>query len=289
MSRPEPMPTRFDPTSFEGRWYAAWEGSGAFAPALPSERPPFVILIPPPNVTGKLHIGHALQFTLQDLMIRWRRMQGFNALWLPGTDHAGIATQVMVERELAKEGSSRRELGRERFLERMWAWKAQYKDNISHQAKAMGASCDWSRERFTLDPMLSRAVRHAFVQLHDEGLIYRAHRLINWCPRCLTALSDLEVVHKDIDGGMWDFAYPLADGGEIVVSTSRPETMLGDTAVAVHPDDERYRHLVGKLGPAPVRGPHLPGDRRRRPGGSGVRDGRGQGDAGARPQRLRHR
>jgi len=247
VSRPEPMPTRFDPTSFEGRWYAAWEGSGAFAPALPSERPPFVILIPPPNVTGKLHIGHALQFTLQDLMIRWRRMQGFNALWLPGTDHAGIATQVMVERELAKEGSSRRELGRERFLERMWAWKAQYKDNISHQAKAMGASCDWSRERFTLDPMLSRAVRHAFVQLHDEGLIYRAHRLINWCPRCLTALSDLEVVHKDIDGGMWDFAYPLADGGEIVVSTSRPETMLGDTAVAVHPDDERYRHLVGKL------------------------------------------
>ncbi|TAM52750.1 MAG: valine--tRNA ligase [Acidobacteria bacterium] len=241
------MPTRFDPTSFEERWYAAWESSGAFAPALPSERPPFVILIPPPNVTGKLHIGHALQFTLQDLMIRWRRMQGFNALWLPGTDHAGIATQVMVERELAKEGTSRRELGRDRFLERMWAWKTQYKDNISHQAKAMGASCDWTRERFTLDPMLSRAVRHAFVKLHDEGLIYRAHRLINWCPRCLTALSDLEVVHKDIDGGMWDFAYPLADGGEIVVSTSRPETMLGDTAVAVHPDDERYRHLVGKL------------------------------------------
>ncbi len=206
-----------------------------------------MILIPPPNVTGKLHIGHALQFTLQDLMIRWRRMQGFNALWLPGTDHAGIATQVMVERELAKEGSSRRDLGREKFLERMWAWKAQYKDNISHQAKALGASCDWTRERFTLDPMLSRAVRHAFVQLHGEGLIYRAHRLINWCPRCLTALSDLEVVHKDIDGGMWDFAYPLADGGEIVVSTSRPETMLGDTAVAVHPEDERYRHLVGKL------------------------------------------
>ncbi len=247
MSRPEPMPTRFDPTSFEGRWYAAWERSGAFTPALPSERPPFVILIPPPNVTGKLHIGHALQFTLQDLMVRWRRMQGFNALWLPGTDHAGIATQVMVERELAKEGSSRRELGRERFLERMWAWKVRYKDNISQQAKAMGASCDWSRERFTLDPMLSRAVRHAFVKLHDEGLIYRAHRLINWCPRCLTALSDLEVVHKDIDGGMWDFAYPLADGGEIVVSTSRPETMLGDTAIAVHPDDERYRGVVGKL------------------------------------------
>ncbi len=247
MSRPEPLPTRFDPAAFEERWYSSWESSGAFTPAVPSDKPPFVILIPPPNVTGKLHIGHALQFTLQDLVIRWRRMQGHNALWLPGTDHAGIATQVMVERELAKEGTSRRELGRERFLERMWQWKAQYKDNISRQAKALGASCDWTRERFTLDPTLSRAVRHAFVSLHREGLIYRAHRLINWCPRCLTALSDLEVVHKEIDGGMWDFAYPLVDGGEIVVSTSRPETMLGDTAVAVHPEDERYRHLVGKL------------------------------------------
>ncbi len=247
MSRPEPLPTRFDPASFEGKWYASWEASGAFTPELPSAKPPYVILIPPPNVTGKLHIGHALQFTLQDLIVRWRRMQGRNALWLPGTDHAGIATQVMVERELAKEGTSRRELGRERFLERMWQWKAQYKDNISHQAKALGASCDWTRERFTLDPMLSRAVRHAFVSLHREGLIYRAHRLINWCPRCLTALSDLEVVHKDVDGGMWDFAYPLVEGGEIVVSTSRPETMLGDTAVAVHPEDPRYAGLVGKL------------------------------------------
>jgi valyl-tRNA synthetase len=245
--RPEQLPTRFDPTSFEGRWYEAWEASGAFTPELPSEKPPFVILIPPPNVTGKLHIGHALQFTLQDLVIRWRRMQGYNALWLPGTDHAGIATQVMVERELAKEGTNRRELGREKFLTRMWEWKAQYKDNISHQAKALGASCDWSRERFTLDEMLSGAVKHAFVSLYREDLIYRAHRLINWCPRCLTALSDLEVVHKEIDGGMWDFAYPLVDGGEVVVSTSRPETMLGDTAVAVHPEDERYRGLVGKL------------------------------------------
>jgi valyl-tRNA synthetase len=247
VGRPEQLPTRFDPTSFEARWYAAWEASGAFTPDLPSTKRPFVILIPPPNVTGKLHIGHALQFTLQDLVIRWRRMQGYNALWLPGTDHAGIATQVMVERELAKEGTSRQELGREAFLERMWAWKAQYKDNISRQAKALGASCDWTRERFTLDENLSRAVRHAFVSLHREGLIYRAHRLINWCPRCLTALSDLEVVHKEIDGGMWDFAYPLAEGGEIVVSTSRPETMLGDTAVAVHPDDPRYRTLIGKL------------------------------------------
>ncbi len=246
MSSEHLLPPRFDPKSFEERWYERWERSGAFTPEVPSSKPPFVILIPPPNVTGKLHIGHALQFTLQDLVIRWRRMQGHNALWLPGTDHAGIATQVMVERELAKEGTSRHALGRERFLERMWAWKEKYKDNISRQARALGASCDWTRERFTLDPILSRAVRHAFVTLYEEGLIYRAHRLINWCPRCLTALSDLEVVHKDLDGGMWDFAYPVDGGGEIVVSTTRPETMLGDTAVAVHPDDERYRHLIGR-------------------------------------------
>ena len=246
MSSEHLLPTRFDPTSFEARWYETWERAGAFTPALASHKPPFVILIPPPNVTGKLHIGHALQFTLQDLVIRWRRMQGFNALWLPGTDHAGIATQVMVERELAREGTSRHALGREAFLQRMWAWKEQYKDNIGRQARALGASCDWTRERFTLDPMLSRAVRHAFVTLYGEGLIYRAHRLINWCPRCLTALSDLEVVHREIDGGMWDFAYPVEGGGEIVVSTTRPETMLGDTAVAVHPEDERYRHLIGR-------------------------------------------
>ncbi len=243
----ETLPTRFEPSAFESQWYARWEASGAFTPELPSKKPPFVILIPPPNVTGKLHIGHALQFTLQDIMIRYKRMDGYNALWLPGTDHAGIATQVMVERELAKEGLTRHLLGREQFLQRMWAWKEQYATNISSQAKALGASCDWTRERFTLDPMLSRAVIHAFVRLYEEGLIYRAHRLINWCPRCLTALSDLEVVHKDINGGLWDFAYPVEGGGEIVVSTTRPETMLGDTAVAVHPEDERYKHLIGRF------------------------------------------
>ncbi|GBC79429.1 Valine--tRNA ligase [bacterium HR09] len=243
----ETLPTRFEPSQFEGKWYARWEASGAFTPELPSQKPPFVILIPPPNVTGKLHIGHALQFALQDIMIRYKRMDGYNALWLPGTDHAGIATQVMVERELAKEGLTRHDLGREKFLERMWAWKQQYATNISSQAKALGASCDWTRERFTLDPMLSRAVIHAFVRLYQEGLIYRAHRLINWCPRCLTALSDLEVVHKEINGGLWDFAYPVEGGGEIVVSTTRPETMLGDTAVAVHPEDERYKHLIGRF------------------------------------------
>lgn len=243
----ETLPTRFEPSEFEGKWYARWEASGAFTPEQPSNKPPFVILIPPPNVTGKLHIGHALQFTLQDIMIRYKRMDGYNALWLPGTDHAGIATQVMVERELAKEGLTRHMLGREKFLKRMWAWKEQYATNISSQAKALGASCDWTRERFTLDPMLSRAVIHAFVRLYHQGLIYRAHRLINWCPRCLTALSDLEVVHKEINGGLWDFAYPVEGGGEIVVSTTRPETMLGDTAVAVHPEDQRYKHLIGRF------------------------------------------
>ncbi len=242
----EMLPTRFDPSSFEDRWYRAWEASGAFTPEVPSEKPPFCIVIPPPNVTGILHIGHALQFTLQDLVIRWRRMQGYNALWLPGTDHAGIATQVMVERQLASEGLDRHRLGREKFLERMWAWKEEHKDNISRQAKALGSSCDWTRERFTLDEGLSRAVRRAFVTLHREGLIYRDRRLINWCPRCHTALSDLEVVHREHEGRLWDFAYPLDGGGEIVVSTTRPETMLGDTAIAVHPGDERYREMVGR-------------------------------------------
>ncbi len=239
------LDTRYEPLSFERGWYERWEASGAFAPELPSTKPPFCIVIPPPNVTGKLHIGHALQFTLQDLVIRWRRMQGYNALWLPGTDHAGIATQVMVERQLAREGLSRQELGRDAFLERMWAWKEEHKDNISVQAKALGSSCDWGRERFTLDEGLSQAVLHSFVTLHEQGLIYRDRRLINWCVRCHTALSDLEVVHQDVQGRLTDFAYPLEEGGEIVVSTTRPETMLGDTAIAVHPDDPRYRHLAG--------------------------------------------
>ncbi len=239
------LPTRYDPETFESRWYSSWESSGAFAPTLDDHRPPFCIVIPPPNVTGVLHIGHALQFTLQDLIIRWRRMQGYDALWLPGTDHAGIATQVMVERQLAKEGTTRQELGRDRFLDRMWRWKEEHKDNISRQAKALGSSCDWSRERFTLDPGLSRAVRRAFVTLHDQGLVYRDQRLINWCPRCHTALSDLEVVHQQQEGHLWDFAYPLEGGGEIVVSTTRPETMLGDTAIAVHPADPRYVRVVG--------------------------------------------
>ncbi len=240
------LPKRYDPQSFETSWYERWESSGAFTPEVPSDKPPFCIVIPPPNVTGNLHIGHALQFTLQDLVIRWRRMQGYNVLWLPGTDHAGIATQVMVERQLAKEGISRHEIGREAFLERVWQWKEEHGGTITRQARALGSSCDWTRERFTLDPGLSKAVRRAFVTLHREGLVYRDKRLINWCIRCHTALSDLEVVHQDSQGKLWDFAYPLEEGGQIVVSTTRPETMLGDTAIAVHPEDERYRHLVGK-------------------------------------------
>ncbi len=240
------LPKRYDPASFETAWYERWESSGAFTPEVPSEKPPFCIVIPPPNVTGNLHIGHALQFTLQDLVIRWRRMQGYNTLWLPGTDHAGIATQVMVERQLSKEGLDRHEIGREAFLERVWQWKAEHGGTITRQARALGSSCDWTRERFTLDEGLSRAVRRAFVTLYREGLIRRDKRLINWCVRCHTALSDLEVVHQETTGKMWDFAYPLEDGGEIVVSTTRPETMLGDTAIAVHPDDERYRDVVGK-------------------------------------------
>ncbi len=240
------LPKRFDPAAFEARWYERWERSGAFTPEVPSDRPPFCIVIPPPNVTGTLHIGHALQFTLQDLVIRWRRMQGYNALWLPGTDHAGIATQVMVERQLAREGLDRHRLGREEFLRRVWAWKEEHGGRITQQARALGSSCDWTRERFTLDPGLSRAVRRAFVELYREGLIYRDKRLINWCVRCRTALSDLEVVHQETEGKLWDFAYPLEGGGEIVVSTTRPETMLGDTAIAVHPDDPRYRDLIGR-------------------------------------------
>ncbi len=252
------LDTRYEPSSFERGWYERWEASGAFSPELPSSKPPFCIVIPPPNVTGKLHIGHALQFTLQDLVIRWRRMQGYNALWLPGTDHAGIATQVMVERQLARECTSRQALGRDAFLERMWTWKEEHKDNISVQAKALGSSCDWSRERFTLDEGLSQAVLHSFVTLHEQGLIYRDRRLINWCVRCHTALSDLEVVHQDIQGRLTDFAYPLEDGGEVVVSTTRPETMLGDSAIAVHPGDPRYHSLVGRFARHPFLDRRIP-------------------------------
>ncbi len=253
------METRFDPQSFELRWQREWAERGWFKADAASSRPPFCIMIPPPNVTGKLHMGHALQSTLQDLLTRWRRMQGYEALWLPGTDHAGIATQLMVERQLAKEGTSRAELGRERFLERMWEWKGTYGDNIRRQLERMGASCDFSRQRFTLDEGLSRAVREAFVRLHRDGRIYRGEYIVNWSTGLDTAISDLEVEMRSVKDKLWQIAYPIEGSGErVVVATTRPETMLGDTAIAFHPEDERYRHLAGSRAVIPVAGRAIP-------------------------------
>jgi valyl-tRNA synthetase len=248
----------FDPASVEPRLYDQWEASGAFRPERALERDPaakpFSIVIPPPNVTGSLHIGHALNNTLQDVLARFHRMRGEAVLWLPGTDHAGIATQMVVERQLAAAGNAgRREMGREAFVEKVWAWKAESGGTITRQLRRLGASCDWSRERFTLDEGLSAAVRKVFVSLYKQGLLYRDKRLVNWDPQFQTAISDLEVEQREVDGQYWRFAYPLEDGsGEIVVATTRPETMLGDTAVAVHPDDERYQHLIGKKVRLPI-------------------------------------
>jgi len=244
----------FDPKTAEPRLYAAWEASGGFAPTSDPAAEPFSIVIPPPNVTGSLHIGHALNNTLQDVLIRFERMRGKAALWLPGTDHAGIATQMVVERQLAEAGNrSRRDMGRDEFVAKVWEWKAKSGGTIVNQLKRLGASCDWSRERFTLDEGLSAAVRKVFVTLHKQKLIYRDKRLVNWDPHFQTAISDLEVEQREVDGHYWHFAYPLEDGsGEIVVATTRPETMLADTAVAVHPDDERYKAVVGKAVRLPI-------------------------------------
>jgi valyl-tRNA synthetase len=250
----------FDPKTVEPRLYAAWEASGAFAPTDDPAAEPFSIVIPPPNVTGSLHIGHALNNTLQDVLIRFERMRGKAALWLPGTDHAGIATQMVVERQLSQQGNqSRRDLGREAFVAKVWEWKAESGGTIVNQLRRLGASCDWSRERFTLDEGLSAAVRKVFVTLYKEKLIYRDKRLVNWDPHFQTAISDLEVEQREVDGHYWHFAYPLEDGsGEIVVATTRPETMLGDTAVAVHPSDERYKHLIGRAVRLPIVGRPVP-------------------------------
>ena len=240
------FPAQYDPKGIEERWAARWVEARAFAAADVSDKPAYSIVIPPPNVTGALHIGHALNNTLQDILIRYKRMDGFNALWLPGTDHAGIATQNVVERQLKAEGTDRRALGREKFNERVWAWKAQSGGTIIRQLKRLGASCDWDRERFTMDEGLSRAVREVFVSLYEQGLIYQGEYMINWCPRCHTALSDLEVEHVEREGHLWHIRYPLADGsGHVTIATTRPETLLGDTAVAVNPEDERFRALVG--------------------------------------------
>ena len=238
----------YDPKSFEERLYAYWEKSGFFKPSDDRTKTPFSVVIPPPNVTGQLHMGHALNNTMQDIIVRAKRMQGFNTLWVPGTDHAGIATQIKVEAELKKnEGLSRHDVGREKFLEKVWAWKELYGNRIVDQLKKLGSSCDWSRLRFTMDDNLSSAVKKTFVSLYEKGLIYRGRRIINFCPRCNTALSDTEVDYKETPGNFWHIRYPFEDGeGALVVATTRPETMLGDTAVAVHPDDERYKALVGK-------------------------------------------
>ena len=270
----------FDPTAAEPRLYAAWEASGGFAPRTEGAAGAYSIVIPPPNVTGSLHIGHALNNTLQDILARYHRMKGKAVLWLPGTDHAGIATQMVVERQLAAAGNvGRREMGRDAFVETVWKWKAESGGTIVRQLRRLGASCDWSRERFTLDEGLSAAVRKVFVQLYRDGLIYRDKRLVNWDPHFQTAISDLEVEQKEVDGAYWHFAYPLADGvtyehpvafddegrptewetrDHIVVATTRPETMLGDTGVAVHPDDDRYKGLVGKSVILPITGRRIP-------------------------------
>ncbi|MDF2900981.1 MAG: valS [Phenylobacterium sp.] len=260
MQRIEMLEKNFDPKTAEPRLYAAWEASGAFAPTSDPAAEPFSIVIPPPNVTGSLHIGHALNNTLQDVLTRFERMRGKAALWLPGTDHAGIATQMVVERQLAAAGNvSRRDMGREDFIAKVWEWKAESGGTITNQLRRLGASCDWSRERFTLDEGLSAAVRKVFVTLHKQNLIYRDKRLVNWDPHFQTAISDIEVEQREVDGHYWHFAYPLEDGsGEIVVATTRPETMLGDTAVAVHPDDERYKHLIGRAVRLPIVGRPIP-------------------------------
>ncbi|MDE3035172.1 MAG: valine--tRNA ligase, partial [Nitrospirota bacterium] len=238
----------YEPQQVEERWYRFWIERGFFHAAADSAKQPYTIVIPPPNVTGSLHVGHALNNSLQDILIRWRRMQGRNTLWMPGTDHAGIATQNVVERQLMAEGTSREALGREAFIQRVWSWKAQSGGTIVQQLKRLGASCDWERLRFTMDDGLSLAVREVFVRLHEEGLIYRGERLINWCPRCLTALSDIEVEHEETTGKLYHIYYALADDPQtkLTVATTRPETLLGDTAIAVHPDDPRYNRLIGK-------------------------------------------
>src|SRR5207302_5544627 len=237
----------FEPHAIEAKWYPLWESRGYFKPSYAPGAPPYCIELPPPNVTGTLHMGHAFQQTLMDVLIRYHRMRGFNTLWQVGTDHAGIATQIVVGQQLKAEGTSRRDLGREKFVERVWAWKKESGSTITHQMRRMGASADWSRERFTMDEGLSAAVIETFVRLYEDGLIYRGKRLVHWDPKLGTAVSDLEVDNEEEVGTIWEIRYPLADqSGSVVVATTRPETMLGDTAVAVNPNDERYKAYVGR-------------------------------------------
>src|SRR3954447_18649755 len=253
MATEEELSKRYEPKEIEQRLYAFWEEGEFFTPILDGERPKFSIVIPPPNVTGRLHIGHALVNTLQDILVRWKRMSGFNTLWLPGTDHAGIATQMIVERDLNKQGISRYELGREKFVEKVWEWKESYGHQIIDQLKRLGASADWTRLRFTLDDGLAHAVRTAFVKLHDDGLIYRGVAMVNWCPHCRTAISDVEVEYVERASKLYYVDYPVADSDRLLtIATTRPETMLGDTALAVHPDDERYQDVIGREAILPI-------------------------------------
>ena len=254
------LPKVYDPSTVEKRIYDMWQTGGYFKGVIDPDKKPFSIVMPPPNVTGQLHMGHALDSTLQDILTRYKRMQGYAALWLPGTDHAGIATQIKVEQELReKEGLTRYDLGREKFLERVWDWKNKYGDRIVEQQKVLGASCDWDRSAFTMDETRAKSVRETFCELYEKGLIYKGNRIINWCPKCRTALSDAEVEYKDMPGSFWHIRYPIENSDEeFIIATTRPETMLGDTGVAVHPDDERYKHLVGKNAILPLVGRKLP-------------------------------
>ena len=254
------LPKTYDPKAVEDKLYSFWNDSGFFHAEVNPDKKPYTIVIPPPNVTGQLHMGHAFDETLQDILIRTKRMQGYEALWMPGTDHAGIATQIKVEENLRKEeGLTRYDLGREKFLERVWDWKHQYGNRIISQLKKLGSSCDWERERFTMDEGCSKAVREVFVNLYNKGLIYKGHRIINWCPHCATALSDAEVEYETQPGKLWHIRYPLSDGsGDLVVATTRPETFMGDTGVAVNPNDERYKHLIGKTCILPIMNREIP-------------------------------
>ena len=254
------LPKVYDPGTVEKRIYDMWQSHGCFKGVIDPDKKPFSIVMPPPNVTGQLHMGHALDSTLQDILTRYKRMQGYAALWLPGTDHAGIATQIKVEEELrVKEGLTRYDLGREKFLDRVWEWKNKYGDRIVEQQKVLGASCDWDRSAFTMDETRAKSVRETFCELYEKGLIYKGSRIINWCPKCRTALSDAEVEYKDMPGSFWHIRYPIEDSDEeFIIATTRPETMLGDSGVAVHPDDERYKHLVGKNAILPLVGRKLP-------------------------------
>jgi valyl-tRNA synthetase len=263
---PHELPKAYEPGAIETRWAEYWIKEKLFSvptpPPGPQEektRPVFTLLLPPPNVTGRLHMGHMLNHTQMDIIVRWHRMRGFLTLWLPGTDHAGIATQMMVERQLASEGKKRRDLGREAFIERVWEWKRHYGGAILDQMKRLGASVDWDREYFTMDEGLSRAVIEVFVRLYEEGLIYRGKYIVNWCPRCETAISDLEVKHEEVQGKLFEIRYPVVGTSEfITVATTRPETMLGDTAVAVNEKDERYKHLHGKKVLLPLMNREIP-------------------------------